>query len=139
MQEPVSVALGEDYPEIRESVRRICADFPGAYWRELDSAEAYPTEFVKAMTEAGFLAALIPEEYGGAGLPLRAAGVILEEIQQRGGNARRHPRADVHHGHGAAARQRRAEAKYLPKIAGGELRLQAFGVTEPTTGTDTTS
>ena len=83
----VAMDLGEDYPEIRESVRRICADFPGSYWRELDEKEAYPSDFVKAMTEAGFLSALIPEEYGGAGLPLRAAGVILEEIHASGANA----------------------------------------------------
>ncbi|HEY5216577.1 MAG TPA: acyl-CoA dehydrogenase family protein, partial [Pseudolabrys sp.] len=80
----VRVPLGEDYPEIRDSVRRICADFPGAYWRDLDAREAYPTEFVKALTEAGYLAALIPEEYGGAGLPLRAAGVVLEECHAAG-------------------------------------------------------
>ena len=134
----VSMNLGEDYPEIRESVRRICADFPGSYWRELDEKEAYPTEFVKAMTEAGFLAALIPEEYGGAGLPLRAAGVILEEIHACGGNAgathaQMYTMGSVLR-HGTPAQK----DKYLPKIASGELRLQAFGVTEPTSGTDTT-
>jgi len=134
----VSMDLGEDYPEIRESVRRICADFPGSYWRELDEKEAYPTEFVKAMTEAGFLAALIPEEYGGAGLPLRAAGVILEEIHACGGNAgathaQMYTMGSVLR-HGTPAQK----DKYLPKIASGELRLQAFGVTEPTSGTDTT-
>jgi len=133
-----SMDLGEDYPEIRESIRRICADFPGAYWRELDEREAYPTEFVKAMTEAGFLAALIPEEYGGAGLPLRAAGVILEEIHASGGNA-----GATHaqmYTMGSVLRHGTPEQKnkYLPKIASGELRLQAFGVTEPTSGTDTT-
>ena len=78
--EDVRVPLGEDFPEIRDSVRRICANFPGAYWRELEEREAYPDAFVKALTEAGYLAALIPEEYGGAGLPLRAAAVILQEI-----------------------------------------------------------
>lgn len=134
----ISMNLGEDYPEIRESVRRICADFPGSYWRELDEEEAYPTEFVKAMTEAGFLAALIPEEYGGAGLPLRAAGVILEEIHASGGNAgathaQMYTMGSVLR-HGTPAQK----DKYLPKIASGELRLQAFGVTEPTSGTDTT-
>jgi acyl-CoA dehydrogenase len=134
----VSMDLGEDYPEIRESVRRICADFPGAYWRDLDEREAYPTEFVKAMTEAGFLAALIPEQYGGAGLPLRAAGVILEEIHASGGNAgathaQMYTMGSVLR-HGSPAQK----DKYLPKIASGELRLQAFGVTEPTSGTDTT-
>jgi acyl-CoA dehydrogenase len=134
----VSMDLGEDYPEIRESVRRICADFPGSYWRELDEKEAYPTDFVNAMTEAGFLSALIPEEYGGAGLPLRAAGVILEEIHASGGNAgathaQMYTMGSVLR-HGSPAQK----DKYLPKIASGELRLQAFGVTEPTSGTDTT-
>ena len=134
----LAMNLGEDYPEIRESVRRICADFPGSYWRALDEQEAYPSEFVKAMTEAGFLAALIPEQYGGAGLPLRAAGVILEEIHASGGNAGATHAQMYTMGtvlrHGSPAQKDR----YLPKIASGELRLQAFGVTEPTTGTDTT-
>ncbi|TFZ02699.1 acyl-CoA dehydrogenase [Ramlibacter henchirensis] len=134
----VSLDLGEDYPEIRESVRRICSDFPGAYWRDLDEREAYPAEFVKAMTEAGYLASLIPEEYGGAGLPLRAAGVVLEEIHASGGNAGATHAQMYTMGtvlrHGSAAQKER----YLPKIASGELRLQAFGVTEPTSGTDTT-
>ncbi|MEY2617920.1 MAG: hypothetical protein RL522_922 [Pseudomonadota bacterium] len=130
--------LGEDYPEIRESVRRICADFPGSYWRALDEKEAYPSDFVKAMTDAGFLSALIPEEYGGAGLPLRAAGVVLEEIHACGGNA-----GATHaqmYTMGTVLRHGSAEQKshYLPQIASGALRLQAFGVTEPTTGTDTT-
>jgi acyl-CoA dehydrogenase len=134
----VSVPLGEDYPEIRDSVRRICADFPGAYWRDLDAREAYPTEFVKALTDAGYLAALIPEEYGGAGLPLRAAGVVLEECHAAGCYA-----AAAHaqmYTMGSVLRHGNPEqkARYLPKIASGELRLQAFGVTEPTTGTDTT-
>jgi len=134
----VSVQLGEDYPEIRESVRRICADFPGAYWRDLDEREAYPTEFVRALTEAGYLAALIPEEYGGAGLPLRAAGVVLEECHAAACYA-----AACHaqmYTMGTLLRHGSAEQKtrFLPPIARGELRLQAFGVTEPTTGTDTT-
>ena len=135
---PVSMSLTEDYTEIRESVRRICADYPGSYWRELDEREAYPSEFVKAMTEAGFLSALIPEEYGGAGLPLRAACVILEEIHASGGNASATHAQMYTMGtvlrHGSPEQKQR----YLPKIASGELRLQAFGVTEPTTGTDTT-
>jgi alkylation response protein AidB-like acyl-CoA dehydrogenase len=134
----VSVPLGEDYPEIRDSVRRICADFPGAYWRDLDEREAYPAEFVQALTDAGYLAALIPEEYGGAGLPLRAAGVVLEECHAAGCYA-----AAAHaqmYTMGSLLRHGSPEqkARYLPKIASGELRLQAFGVTEPTTGTDTT-
>lgn len=134
----VTLDIGEDYPEIRESVRRICADFPGSYWRDLDEREAYPSEFVKAMTEAGFLSALIPEEFGGAGLPLRAAGVVLEEIHASGGNggathAQMYTMGTVLR-HGSPEQK----ARYLPKIAAGELRLQAFGVTEPTSGTDTT-
>jgi acyl-CoA dehydrogenase len=136
--EDVSVTLGEDVPEIRESVRRICADFPGAYWRELEAREAYPTEFVQALTKAGFLGALIPEEYGGAGLPLRAAAAILEEIHAAGCNAGAcHAQMYIM---GTLLRHGSPEQKdrYLPKIASGELRLQAFGVTEPTSGTDTT-
>ena len=134
----ISISLGEDFPEIRDSVRKICAAFPGAYWREVDEQEAYPHAFVQALTEAGYLAALIPEEYGGAQLPLRAAGVVLEEIHASGANA-----AAVHAQmytmgtllrHGSTAQKN----KYLPGIASGQLRLQAFGVTEPTTGTDTT-
>jgi len=136
--EAVSVPLGEDYPEIRDSVRRICADFPGAYWRDLDEREAYPAEFVRALTEAGYLAALIPEEYGGAGLPLRAAGVVLEECHAAGcyaaaAHAQMYTMGSVLR-HGSPEQK----AKYLPQLANGTLRLQAFGVTEPTTGTDTT-
>ena len=134
----ISLPLGEDYPEIRESVRRICAGFPGSYWRDLEDREAYPTEFVTALTEAGYLAALIPEEYGGAGLPLRAAGAVLEEIHSSGCNAGAcHAQMYIM---GTLLRHGSAEqkAKYLPQIADGSLRLQAFGVTEPTTGTDTT-
>ena len=134
----VSVPLGEDHAEIRDGVRRICADFPGAYWRDLDERSGYPTEFVRALTEAGYLAALIPEEYGGAGLPLRAAGVILEECHAAGcyaaaAHAQMYTMGSVLR-HGSAEQK----AKVLPAIARGELRLQAFGVTEPTTGTDTT-
>jgi len=134
----ISISLGEDFPEIRDSVRKICTAFPGAYWREVDEQEAYPHAFVQALTEAGYLAALIPEEYGGAQLPLRAAGVVLEEIHASGANA-----AAVHAQmytmgtllrHGSTAQKN----KYLPDIASGQLRLQAFGVTEPSTGTDTT-
>ena len=134
----VSMELGEDFPEIRESVRAICEGFPGSYWRELEDRQAYPDEFVKALTEAGFLAALIPEEYGGSGLPLRAASVILEEIHASGCSAGAcHAQMYImgtllRHGSEAQKRQ------YLPDIASGKLRLQAFGVTEPTTGSDTT-
>ena len=134
----VSMNLDEDHLDIREGVRRICADFPGSYWRELDEREGYPSEFVKAMTQAGFLSALIPEIYGGSGLPLRAAGVILEEIHACGGNASATHAQMYTMGtvlrHGSEAQKN----KYLPQIASGQLRLQAFGVTEPTSGTDTT-
>ena len=134
----ISLPLGEDYTEIRDSVRRICAGYPGSYWRDLEDREAYPTDFVKALTEAGYLSALIPEEYGGAGLPLRAAGVVLEEIHASGCNAGAcHAQMYIMGTllrHGSAAQK----TKYLPQIADGSLRLQAFGVTEPTTGTDTT-
>lgn len=134
----VSMNLGDDHADIRESVRRICADFPGSYWRELDEREAYPSEFVKAMTDAGFLSALIPEIYGGSGLSLRAAGVILEEIHASGGNASATHAQMYTMGtvlrHGSEAQKN----FYLPQIAAGQLRLQAFGVTEPTSGTDTT-
>jgi acyl-CoA dehydrogenase len=136
--EDVRVPLGEDFPEIRASVRRICAGYPGAYWRDLEAREGYPTEFVKALTEAGYLAALIPEAYGGTGLPLRAAAVILEEIHASGCNAGAcHAQMYIM---GTLLRHGSPEqkARYLPPIARGELRLQAFGVTEPTTGTDTT-
>ena len=134
----VSITLGESFPDIRESVRRICADYPGAYWRDLEAREAYPTEFVQAVTQAGFLGALIPESYGGAGLPLAAAAAILEEIHASGCNAG--PCHAQMYIMGTLLRHGSAEQKerYLPKIASGELRLQAFGVTEPTTGTDTT-
>ena len=134
----VSMNLDEDHLEIREGVRRICADYPGSYWRDLDEREAYPSEFVTAMTQAGYLSALIPETYGGAGLPLRAAGVILEEIHASGGNASATHAQMYTMGtvlrHGSTAQKN----LYLPQIASGQLRLQAFGVTEPTSGTDTT-
>jgi acyl-CoA dehydrogenase len=132
-------ATAEDHAEIREEVRKLCARFPGEYWRKLDAERGYPTEFVAALTEAGYLAALIPEEFGGAGLPLSAAAAILEEIQHSGGNAAAcHAQMYIMGTilrHGSPAQKKR----YLPKIASGELRLQAFGVTEPTSGTDTTA
>jgi len=128
-----------DHHEVRQSVRRLCAGFPGEYWQRLDRERAYPGEFVAALTEAGFLAALIPEEYGGAGLPLSAAAAILEEVQRAGGNggachAQMYIMGTLLR-HGSEAQKRR----YLPEIATGALRLQAFGVTEPGSGTDTTS
>lgn len=134
----ISMTIGEDYPEIREAVRRICADFPGRYWRALDRDFAYPEEFVQALTAHGFLSALIPEEYGGSGATMRAAGVILEECHTAGCYAAACHAQMYTMGtllrHGSAAQK----AEYLPRIAAGELRLQAFAVTEPTTGTDTT-
>jgi acyl-CoA dehydrogenase len=134
----VSVVLGPDYPELRDAVRRVCNGFPAEYWRKLDDVRGYPTDFIKALTDAGFLAALIPEEYGGSGLPLRAAAVILEEINASGcvaspGHAQMYIMGTLLR-HGSEEQKQR----YLPKIASGELRLQAFGVTEPTTGSDTT-
>ena len=129
----------DDFSEIREAVRRVCARFPGSYWRGLEDAGAYPTEFVTAMTEAGFLSALIPENYGGTGLPLRAAAAILEETHASGCNASAcHAQMYIMGSllrHGSDAQKQR----YLPEIAAGRLRLQAFGVTEPTSGSDTTS
>jgi acyl-CoA dehydrogenase len=127
------------HPEIREEVRKLCARFGAEYWRKLDQARAYPTEFVRALTEAGYLSVLIPEEYGGAGLGLSAASAILETIHAEGGNgAACHAQMYIM---GTILRHGSPEQKqrYLPKIASGELRLQAFGVTEPTSGTDTTS
>jgi acyl-CoA dehydrogenase len=134
----VMLSLGEDYPELRESVRKICEKYPGEYWRKLEEEQAYPTAFVEELTQGGFLASLIPEEYGGSGLPLRAAAVILEEINGSGCNAGAcHAQMYIM---GTVLRHGSEEQKqrYLPKIASGELRLQAFGVTEPTTGSDTT-
>jgi acyl-CoA dehydrogenase len=134
----VLVALGEDYPELRESVRRICQGYPSSYWRDLERESEYPTAFVRALTEAGFLGALIPEKYGGSGLPLRAAAVILEEINASGCTAS--PAHAQMYIMGTLLRHGSEEQKqkYLPDIASGALRLQAFGVTEPTSGSDTT-
>lgn len=136
--DPVSVVLGEDFPELRQGTRRLCADFSSSYWRELDDARGYPNEFVCALTDAGYLAALIPEEYDGSGLPLRAAAVILEEVNASGctasaAHAQMYIMGTVLR-HGSEAQKR----KYLPEIASGRLRLQAFAVTEPNTGSDTT-
>jgi len=128
----------ESYADIREGVRRLCARFPGPYWQGLDRERAYPAEFVKALTEEGYLSILIPEAYGGAGLPISAAAAVLEEIHRSGANgAACHAQMYIM---GALLRHGSDEQKtrYLPKIASGELRLQAFGVTEPDSGTDTT-
>jgi acyl-CoA dehydrogenase len=128
-----------DHAEIRAAVRRLCEQFPGEYWRRLDRQRAYPAEFVQALTAAGYLATLIPEEYGGAGLTLSAAASVLEEIQHAGCNGGAcHAQMYImgtllRHGN------EQQKARYLPGIASGELRLQAFGVTEPGSGTDTSS
>ena len=127
-----------NYQEIREAVRALCAEFPNEYHRKIDEERSYPEEFVNALTQAGWMAAMIPEEYGGSGLGLTEASIIMEEINRSGGNA------GACHGqmynmgtllrHGSKAQKE----LYLPKIATGEWRLQTMGVTEPTTGTDTT-
>jgi acyl-CoA dehydrogenase len=132
-------AAEDEFSDVRAGVRALCAKFPGEYWRTLDRERAYPTEFVAALTKAGYLAALIPEEYGGSGLNLGAAAAILEEVHASGGNgaachAQMYTMGTILR-HGSKAQKER----YLPLIASGELRLQAFGVTEPTSGTDTLS
>ncbi|KRA66665.1 MULTISPECIES: acyl-CoA dehydrogenase family protein [Rhizobium/Agrobacterium group] len=134
----MQVTRGKDFQDIRDAVRALCAGFPSEYHRRIDEARGYPEEFVDALTKAGWMAALIPEEYGGSGLGLTEASVIMEEINRSGGNS------GACHGqmynmntlvrHGSEEQRKR----YLPKIASGELRLQSMGVTEPTTGTDTT-
>ena len=134
----IEQTLSNNYPEIRDAIRALCAEFPDAYFRKIDEARGYPEEFVDALTKAGWLAALIPQEYGGSGLGLTEASVIMEEINRCGGNS------GACHGqmynmgtllrHGSDAQKK----KFLPKIASGEWRLQSMGVTEPTTGTDTT-
>ncbi len=126
-----------NYLDIRESVARLCADFPGRYWRELDESRGYPTEFVAALTEAGYLAVLIPEEFGGSGLGLGAAAAVLEEVHYRGCNgaachAQMYTMGTVLR-HGSDAQK----ARWLPDIAAGRVRLQAFGVTEPASGSET--
>ena len=131
------MAVEQTYPEIREAVARLCARYGGEYWRKLDQNSDYPTEFVNALTAAGYLAVLIPEEYGGSGLPLGAACAVLEEVQRSGGNggachAQMYTMGTLlRHG------SEQQKTQYLPSIADGSLRLQAFGVTEPSSGTDT--
>tara|TARA_B110000881_G_scaffold124349_1_gene109213 strand:- start:2367 stop:3524 length:1158 start_codon:yes stop_codon:yes gene_type:complete len=128
-----------DHQDIREGVSKLCLGFPGEYWQKCDREQAYPTEFVQALTQGGYLSALIPEEYGGLGLPLSAGAAILEEIHRAGGNAGAcHAQmytmgTILRHGSDVQKKQ------YLPSISDGSLRLQAFGVTEPTSGTDTTA
>jgi len=135
---PVPMPSAELQHDLRAAVRELCQAFPDSYWRELDQARAYPEAFVKALTDAGYLAALIPEEYGGAGLGVVEASIILEEINRSGGNAGACHAQMYTMGtllrHGSDAQKR----TFLPAIADGRLRLQAFGVTEPTTGSDTT-
>ena len=132
------MALQRTFPDIRAAVARLCDGYGGDYWRRLDAGRQYPTEFVSALTAAGYLSVLIPEEYGGSGLPLGAACAVLEEIHRSGGNggachAQMYTMGALLR-HGSEAQKQ----AYLPKIASGELRLQAFGVTEPDAGTDTT-
>ncbi len=129
----------DDYQDIRDGVTALCAEFPGEYWQKLDSSSEYPDKFVAELTASGYLAALIPEEYGGSGLGVEAAGVILEEISRSGGHpgachAQMYTMGTVLR-HGSLQQK----ARYLPEIANGNLRLQAFGVTEPAAGSDTTS
>lgn len=134
----MQTTAGEGFDEIRDAIRALCAEFPAEYHRRIDEARGYPEAFVAALTKAGWMAALIPEDYGGSGLGLTEASVIMEEINRAGGNS------GACHGqmynmntlvrHGSEAQRQ----KYLPRIASGELRLQSMGVTEPTTGTDTT-
>jgi len=135
----VPLIARDDHAEIREEVGKFCARFPGEYWRKLDEVRGYPTEFVTALTEAGYLSVLIPEEYGGSGLGISAAAAILETVHASGSNggachAQMYTMGTILR-HGSDEQKQR----YLPKIASGELRLQAFGVTEPASGTDTTA
>jgi alkylation response protein AidB-like acyl-CoA dehydrogenase len=131
--------MTDEYQEIREQIQKLCAQYPGEYWRDLDTKREYPTAFVKALAEAGYLSVLIPEEFGGSGLGITAAAVIMEEIQKAGCNggachAQMYTMGTILR-HGTDEQKQ----KYLPGIAAGDLRMQAFGVTEPTSGTDTLS
>lgn len=135
--EDYTMSIGTDYPELRDALRKLCAEFPPEYWRALDKEEGYPDAFVKAMSDGGYLSSLIPEEYGGLGLPFRAAQLILQTVHEEGCNAgacfaQMYTMGTILK-HGNADQKRR----YLPKIATGELRLQAFGVTEPGAGSET--
>ena len=130
------VANEQSFPDLREGVRRLCAGFPGAYWQELDRERRYPTEFVTTLASEGWLSVLIPEEFGGSGLGLAAATAVLEEVHRSGCNggaahAQMYTMGTLLR-HGSEAQK----AQYLPAVASGALRLQAFGVTEPTSGTD---
>ena len=134
----ISIPAAEDWTDIRDAVAKLCEDFPNDYWLKLDKSDTYPAAFVDALTQSGFLGALIPEEFGGSGLPLSAAGAVLETIHERGCNAAACHAQMYTMGtvlkYGSDAQKKR----YLPDIASGAVRLQAFGVTEPTTGSDTT-
>ena len=134
----MSIGLTDEQRQIRDAVGEVCSDYPGEYWRKLDATQGYPTEFVNALTDGGWLAALIPERYGGSGLGILEASLIMEAINASGGNAAAcHAQMyimDVITRRGTEAQRQR----YLPELAAGRLRLQAFGVTEPTTGSDTT-
>jgi acyl-CoA dehydrogenase len=132
-------SYSHQHSEIRDAVTKLCADFDGKYWQACDAERAYPSKFVQALTDAGYLSALIPEKFGGLSLPISAGAAILEEIHRSGGNAAACHAQMYTMGtvlrHGSDAQK----AEYLPSIANGGLRLQAFGVTEPTSGTDTTA
>ncbi|MBI5910738.1 MAG: acyl-CoA/acyl-ACP dehydrogenase [Betaproteobacteria bacterium] len=132
-----AVRVDRDYPELRDSVSKLCADFPGKYWQDLDAKGAYPDDFVNAMAGGGYLAALIPEQYGGSGLPFRAAQVILQTVHEEGCNAAACIAQMYTMGTVLKHGNKSQKEYYLPKIATGELRLQSFGVTEPGAGTET--
>ena len=132
-------SYNHSHPEIRDAVSKLCEGFDGKYWQRCDAERAYPSEFVQALTDAGYLSALVPEEFGGLSLPISAGAAILEEIHRSGGNAAACHAQMYTMGtvlrHGSDVQK----ARFLPGIADGSLRLQAFGVTEPTSGTDTTA
>jgi acyl-CoA dehydrogenase len=135
----VTVVIADQHQDLRDAVRQLCARYPGEYWRDLDARQAYPEEFVTALTKAGWLSVLIPTEYGGSGLGIREASVVLEEVNRSGGNsAVCHAQMYIM---GTLLRHGSDEQKqrYLPEIASGRLRLQAFGVTEPNSGSETTN
>ena len=134
----MSYPLNEEQLQIRDAVRDVCSDFPAEYWRKLDEVQGYPTEFIRALTEGGWLAALIPEQYGGSGLGILEASLIMEAINTSGGNAAAcHAQMYIMDVLTRRGTDRQRE-RFLPELATGRLRLQAFGVTEPTTGSDTT-
>ena len=137
LNELPAMQLGDDYPEIRESIAAICDDYPGAYWRELEASDEYPERFVQELSHSGFLGALIPEKFGGSGLPIRAGAVILEEIHAAGCSAAACHAQMYMMGTMLRHGSEEQKQKYLPGIASGDIRFQAFGVTEPTSGSDT--